>query len=278
MLGAYQPQTSVMIRTASYVGQIQSLLNRSNPYPGEFARIIGEWLEANGQAVADMYIDDFNTKNPKRGMVPQIKFVVKWRSDITASGEYNPRDSSIIMHPQNLDEYREDVVNNLNNGGYKGGPDLAELLANTATAAFVISSIMHEALHHIQLFHIDKNIFNTRFPEGSEVEAIYEKYMFPYYFSTAEAAAWGISAAMTIAATVPTKYYSIGGIPTVKSINNYINSRNMLGIYGEADIGKFSTIDEDSLTQSFLDLHTKDFFQNPPNEGASLYLSRIYRE
>jgi hypothetical protein len=280
MLGAYQPKQPVLIQTANAISQLQSELNKAEPTVNEARNVIKDWLEANGQALANMYIEDFNSKMPPRGQVPEVKVKIDIHSNVPQSGQYDPATETATFFPINLARYRNECLryflgmNWLYPERYRGDDSEKERLVNAAVAAFTVGTLMHEALHHIQLFHIDKELHDDRNKIKRMIDDnAYDIQIYPYYFSNAEAAAWSVTSALIVAATIPPKYYSSINGPSLKSISNYIKSRNMIGIFGESEIPKIINFGSDEDVKRYKIFQVGELISNKNQLKREVLLS-----
>jgi hypothetical protein len=117
--------------------------------------------------------------------------------------------------------------------GFKGPLTIQQLnsFKKLAVSVQLMSTLMHETLHHIQLHNLDDNAIDRIMPEGSLQRDIYERVFYPYLLSKEEVAAFGVSLAMLLSATIPPKYYSGINGPSVKSMTNYIGKNKLLPMF-----------------------------------------------
>ncbi len=152
MLGAYQPspnmidavQGSIESLTAAYYPVFATITDASRGDPEKRLMAVHRpWLERNLQPLMDMFVADWNRKNPSKGRLPRIQTIVQGVNP-GYDGVYNPNKNTITIFsylaPRGAEEYNH-------SGKFVTDP---VLYAARNTAAQDLGIIFHEFLHATQ--------------------------------------------------------------------------------------------------------------------------------
>ncbi len=232
MLGAYQPHSDVISQLSQ---AIISIVNAFPPnryvYDSTATSILEKWVADNGQNYADMFISDYNRKNPPRGPAPRVLINIGHNPPKdTVLGEYSTQSKMITLYVKNMPRLMFLPIEYMVAKGSVNN-DQGDSFKKLSVAVQLMSTLMHETLHHIQLHNLDDNAIDRIMPEGLLRRDIYERVFYPYLLSKEEVAAFGVSISMFLSATIPPKYYSSVNGPSVRSMTNYIEKKKLIPMY-----------------------------------------------
>ncbi len=225
MLGAYQPHPDVInLISQGIISIIQSFpSNRRNT-----SEAIKKWINENGQYYVDAMISDYNRKNPPRGPAPRALIMAEDNDkEKSITGEYLVESKEIKIYPKNrIKNFLRFMphIESIRDFDSQKKDDFMNLII----AANMMSTIVHETMHHIQL---STEVKDDTYPW---LNSLYEQTFYPYELRKIESIAWGIEVALLMAATVPPKYYSSINGPSIKSIMKYLDSKDLTVLFSDA--------------------------------------------
>ena len=210
MLGAYKPKPTVMQAIAQGIEEVYLLLSGTKT-AADAPLVIGDWYRGNAEFLVELIINDFNSKvNLPRGQAIAPKTSVSAYGSLTSEtavatyyNEINTIALGTIPFERLKIKYYTDVQKE------KDDPVRSNIFANLMVASNAVSTIYHEVLHRIQLYHVS----NPRIFKPLEYDrSVFQKVFFPYPYNTIEMPTFAINAASFLACITPPKLYVLSDV------------------------------------------------------------------
>ena len=240
MLGAYQPREQL---TTLLVVAIKDLRDNvlAVDTPGatpDLRPVFTQWVNTYGNMIVRTMIDDFNSKYTERGLPAQrgvVPYVnpISVEEKITIEGEkkqgwggaYSAKNNTIKISFNKFERnYSLGKVLKVT-----GIANKKKFSAQYATA-LTVGTIIHETLHHIQLF--DTREMSMMKFAFERPEFFMDNKLIPYSYRTVELAAHSIGLALKFAVMLPRKYYWIhDSVKIMESFRKLTENDEPKGLY-----------------------------------------------
>ena len=198
MLGAYNPSKRHVLWINDHISYLR---NRLAPYYGnanQLQRVIRDYVRDHGRVVATSTFMDYAKKDiSKRGPTPPV-FNFSTTRDPKVSGSFDEKDFHVRINIK--DNQLKSITKQYDSQ-----------LASMVDAVYVVSTIIHETIHAIQLYPMYQ-YFNDKTITKDEkdyylLDYEMENYGDTYETDRSETPAWASDTALMMAYFLPPKYY-----------------------------------------------------------------------